>query len=87
MWRGSNGGHVEGVLPYCTSFLSSGVRVITSDLGTVVPESQEPVVEDRRKVLDAVRVLNVEKEVGVTFTMANGLVVKKTCCSRRDRCW
>lgn len=72
MWRFP----VEAV-PICPLSQSSRVRVLTVDFGAVVPETQELEDGTRRKVLDAARILNVEKDVGVTFSRPDGEVIKK----------
>lgn len=58
--------------------LVSGVHKIFEVDGSVVPETPTNLMGDsRRKRAEVEHLLNVEKEAGVTFTMADGTVVDR----------
>jgi len=56
----------------------SGVQAFFEEEGSVVPETPTNLMGDlRRKKAEAEHLLKVDKEVGVTFTMADGTVVDR----------
>lgn len=61
-----------------SQFLTSGVQAFFEDDGSVVPETPSNLMGDlRRKKADVEHLLRVEKDAGITFTMADGAVVDR----------
>jgi hypothetical protein len=75
--RGS-GSVLEVVLPICPLTPVSGLNFFMEELGTTVPDTPLPDRADSRcKEVDATRLLNLEKEAGITFNVIDGEVVKR----------
>lgn len=77
------GGSLEMILSACPLLLVSGVQHIMEEEGFVVPETHLDSMGDiRRKKVDVEQLLVVEKEVGITFTLADARVVDKLVVSK-----
>jgi hypothetical protein len=72
------GGELEVVLPSCSQLPMSGVQFLMNEEEGGVPDTPlEEMRDERGKEVDAERLLGVEKELGITFSMADGRVVDR----------